>query len=431
MRRALAYFYTLSDNWKKAIQIYQVATITSEDTNDWFNMAVSALKLNKEELACYCLEKFFYEVSIIDEPKVWCTYVNLLEKFNNLPAFRKLCKTDQYGITEEGIEVLFETAIYLLKKTDAEALARKIIQKRLTGESTKSLLEEMCQKLDSQPVESYRQFLTKFMNDMIALEKKPHLMTPQRPEHISTVKQSVDSTTPQKQKPQTQVAYEEDPYTKAKRADLVEKNLEKAEGLFREAIRQNIRPESAIKDLAMVLVRLERPEEAVALLEEYRQKVQDKQSWNYLLINVYQRTGQYKKAIPLLKDTLKQAQNKDRKLQIRWRIASAYIKLEDYASAEHQLRQVHRLRPKHIAVQRSLAFCCSKQERYDEAEQILNRIQNTPPDAKTAELLEAVERAKTTGEFILDDDSFIPMYLSDFSGELSEFAHFFLKRCAV
>ena len=432
LKRALAYFYSLSGNWQEAVQIYQAVTITLEDTNDWFNMAVSALKLNKEELVCYCLEKFFYEVSIIDEPKAWYTYVNLLEKFNNLPAFRELCRTDQYDITEAGIEVLFETAIYLLKKTGAEALATKIIQKRLTGESTKSLLGEMCQKLDGRPAESYRQFLTKFMNDMIISEKKTHSITPQRPEHISTVKQPIHDTTSQKQKLQTPVTYrEEDPYTKAKRADLLEKNLEKAEGLFREAIRQNIRPESAIKDLAMVLVRLERPKEAVALFEEYRQKVQDKQSWNYLLINVYQRAGQYKKAIPLLKDTLKQAQNKDRKLQICWQIASAYIKLEDYASAEHQLRQAHRLRPKYIAVQRSLAFCCSKQERYDEAEQILNQIQKISPDAKTAELLEAVERAKTTGEFILDDDSIIEIEtaLSYFSGELSEFAEFFLDRC--
>ena len=431
LKQTLAYFYFLSDNWQEAIQIYQAVTITSEDTNDWFNMAVSALKLNKEELACYCLEKFFYEDSIVNEPKAWCAYVNLLEKFNNLSAFRELCKTDQYGITEKGIEVLFETAIYLLKKTGAEALATRIIQKQLTGESTKSLLGEACQKLDGQPVKSYRQFLTKFMNDMITSEKKLHLITPQHSEHISTAKQPVHGTTSQKQKPQTPVTYREDDlYSKAKRADSTEKNLEKAEGLFREAIRRNIRPESAIKDLAMVLVRLERPEEAVDLLEEYRQKVEDKQSWNYLLINVYQNAGQYEKAIPLLNDTLKQAQNQDRRLQIRWQIASAHIKLGDYASAESQFRQVLKLRPDNITVQRNLALCLSKQDLYDEAEKILNRIQNASPDVKTAELLEAIERAQRTGKFTLDDDSLIEIYLLDSSGELSKFAQFFLERCA-
>ena len=432
LKRALAYFYFLSGNWKEAIEIYQVVTITAEDTNDWFNMAVSALKSNKEELACYCLEKFFYKGSIVDEPKAWCAYVSLLEKFNNLPAFRELCRTDQYGITEEGIEVLFETSIYLLKKTGAEALATKIIQKRLTGESIKSLLGEVCQKLDDQPAESYRQFVTKFMNAMITSEKKTHLITPQRPEHISTVTQPVHGTTPQKQKSQTQVTYrEEDLYAQAKRADSIEKNLEKAESLFREAIRQNIRPESAIKDLAMVLVRSDRPGEAVDLLEKKRPDVKDKQSLDNTLITVYHVVEQYEKVITLLNNFLKQTSDKEKRAQIRLQIASAYIQLGDYASAESQFRQVLKLRPDNITVQRNLALCLSKQDFYDEAEKILNRIQNVSRDAKTAELLEAIERAQRTGEFTLDDDSIIETEtgLSYFSGELSKFAQFFLERC--
>ena len=429
LKRALAYFYTLSGNWEEAIQIYQVVTITSEDTNDWLNMAVSALKLNNAELACYSLENFFYGGAIIDESKAWHTYVNLLEKLNNLPAFCKLCKTDQYGITEKGIEILFETAIYLLEKTGAETLATSIIQKQLTGESAKSLLGKACQKLDGQPTESYRQFLTKFMNDMIAWQKKPDPITPQPGYNSSKL---IRPTNPPKKR-QTQVDSEkEDPYTSAKRADSIEKDLEKAERLFREAIKQNIRHDSAIKDLAMVLVRLERPEEAIALLEKKRPEVKDKQSLDNTLITVYPAAGQYKKAIPLLNDTLKHAQSKERRAQIRWQIASAYIKSEDYTSAESQLHQVHKLRPENITVQRSLAFCLSKQKRYDEAEQILNRIQIPSPDVKTADLLEAVKRAREIGEFILDDDSIIEIEtaLSYFSGEWSEFTQFFLERCA-
>ena len=65
-------------------------------------------------------------------------------------------------------------------------------------------------------------------------------------------------------------------------------------------------------------------------------------------------------------------------------------------------------------------------------EKILKRIQSTSFDAKTAELLEAIERARTTGEFILDDDSIIEIEtaLSYFSGDLSEFSQFFLDRCS-
>ena len=60
LKRVTAYFHAVSDDWQEAIQIHKEVAITSEDANDWFNVAVSALNLNKKELACYSLEKFFY-----------------------------------------------------------------------------------------------------------------------------------------------------------------------------------------------------------------------------------------------------------------------------------------------------------------------------------------------------------------------------------
>ena len=62
----------------------------------------------------------------------------------------------------------------------------------------------------------------------------------------------------------------------------------------------------------------------------------------------------------------------------------------------------------------------------------MKQIQRNSPDRKTAALLEAVERAQRTGEFILDDESIIGIEtaLLHFSSELSEFAQFFLERCA-
>ena len=425
LKRVLTYFYSILGNWEEALQNYQEAAVQSEEADYWFSVAVCALKLNKEELACYSLENFFYGVSILDKPKVWYAYVNLLEKFNNLPAFRELCKTDKYDVEDEEIEVLLETAIYLLQKIGDETLAAEIMPRWLTGESIKSLLGEACQKLDGKPAESYRQFLTAFMNAGIASEKKVVRIIPERVEHIRTVRQPTHRPKPQKQvTPRGDNLYRE-----AKRADYIEKNLEKAERLYQNCIKQNIRRDSAIKDLAMVLVRLERPEEAVELLEDNRSKVKDKQSLDNTLITVYPAAAQYEKAIPLLNDSLSRAQKDEKRAQIRSQIASAYIKLGDYASAGNQFRQVLKLRPDNITVQRNLALCLSKQERYDEAAKILNQIQDASPDVKTAELLEAIARARTTGESILVDDIIIETGISDFSSELSGFAHFFLERC--
>ena len=431
LKRVFAYFNALShpDDWQKTIHTYQEVAITSDDSSDWFNVAVSALNLNKEELACYSLEKFFHGVPVIDAPDAWYVYVSLIEKFNNLSAFRELCRKDENDVVEDEIEVLLDAAIYLLKKKIAAEFAIEIVQRRIKGESAESLLKEVCQKLGGQSAASYRQFLSEFMNDRIAAEEK---IRPTTPEPIHPLKRS----TPDAKQYEIQTKWMQNNllnalYRSAEQEDQ-NGNLEEAERLYQDCIDQDIKRDSAIKNLAMVLVRLGRSAEAVGLLEDNRQKVKDKQALDNVLIAVYPAAAQYEKAIDLLNEALKQAQDHERRSRIRMQIANTYIKLEDYVNAEGQLRRVQKLRPQNITVQRNLAFCLSKQNRYDEAKQILNKIQSPYPAPKTRELLEAIERAQRTGKFNLDEDTIIEIetVLSYFSGELSDFTQFFLNRCA-
>ena len=428
LKRAFAYFYALSDDWQEAIQIYKEVAITSEDANDWFNVAVSALNLNEEELTCYSLQKYFNDVPVTGTLMAWYIYINLLDKFNNLPAFRELCKKDENDVVKNEIEVLLDAAIYLLKKKVATELAIEVVEKRIKGESAESLLKEVCQKLGGQSAEPYRQFLTEFMDERIASEKKTYPITSETSEQIGTVKKPVHLVTRHKPNLQTQNG---DPYESAKYADSEEKDLKKAERLYRQCISQNIRFDSAIKDLAMVLVRLDRSTEAVELLEQKRPDVKDKLSLDNTLINVYQNAGLYEKAIALLNNLLKRTQNSKKRSQIHGEIATAYIKYGDYASAESQFRQMLKIRPGNKDVLWNLALCLSNLKRYDEAEHILSQIQSTSPHSEIAsvELLEAIQRAKRTGEFIRDDNSIIDLGFLNFSGELSEFARFFLERC--
>ena len=431
LKRAFAYFNALShpDDWQKTVHTYQEVAITSDDSNDWFNVAVSALNLNKEELACYSLEKFFYGVSVIDVPDAWYVYISLIEKFNNLSAFRELCRKDQNDVVADEIEVLLDAAIYLLKKKIAAEFAIEIVQRRIKGESAESLLKEVCQKLGGQSAASYRQFLSEFMNDRIAAEEK---IRPTTPEPIHPLKRSTpDAKQYEIRRKWMQNNLLNALYRSAEQEDQ-NGNLEEAERLYQDCIDQDIKRDSAIKNLAMVLVRLGRSAEAVGLLEDNRQKVKDKRALDNVLIAVYPAAAQYEKAIDLLNEALKQAQDHERRSRIRMQIANTYIKLEDYVNAEGQLRRVQKLRPQNITVQRNLAFCLSKQNRYDEAKQILNKIPSAYPAPKTRELLEAIERAQRTGKFNLDEDTIIEIetVLSYFSGELSDFTQFFLNRCA-
>ncbi|RLA94533.1 MAG: DNA-binding protein, partial [Deltaproteobacteria bacterium] len=219
------------------------------------------------------------------------------------------------------------------------------------------------------------------------------------------------------------------PYARAKRVQLIEKDLERAVQLLREAIAKRDNVESAIKDLAGLLTQLGRPQEAIELLEMNRKKIQDQQSLDNILVTIYQKADQYGRAIALLQKNLERASNEQKKAQILWQIATCYLRQEDYVRAQKTFRKVLRLRPDNIAAKRNIALCLSKRERYNEAERILNEILDTYPDTKAAELLEAITQARATGASVKVDEIIIETSLSEFSGELSGFTQFFLNRC--
>jgi len=218
------------------------------------------------------------------------------------------------------------------------------------------------------------------------------------------------------------------PYARAKRVQLVEKDLERASQLLREAIKQGDNVESAVKDLAALLVQLGRPDEAIQVLERNRSRISNQQSVDNLLIGFYQSAGQHDKAIALLEKKLGQATTENKKAQILWQIAIGYLRKEDYAQAEQTFRKVLQAQPDNRTAQRNIALCLFKQERYEEAQQILNRILLTTPDPQAADLLEAIRQARS-GRMIAINDIIVETALSDVSREISDFARFYLDRC--
>lgn len=219
------------------------------------------------------------------------------------------------------------------------------------------------------------------------------------------------------------------PFARAKRVQLIEKDLDKAAQLLRQAIVHGDNAESAVKDLANLLAQQGRPQEAVEVLTRYRQKVKDQQSVDNMLVGFYQNAGQYDQALALLQAKLAQATTDEKKIQILWQMANCYLKQESFSEAEEQFRAVLKHQPDSKAAQRNLAICLFKQGRYGEAEEILNRLLTTSPDARAAELLEAVRQAEVGGEPARIGEIIIETTLSDFSREISGFTQFFLNRC--
>jgi len=76
------------------------------------------------------------------------------------------------------------------------------------------------------------------------------------------------------------------PYALAKRAEYIEKNLEKAKDLYKKAISQGDRRESAVKDLASVLHQEGRTQEACQILSQYSHLFPDQNKLRNLLANL-------------------------------------------------------------------------------------------------------------------------------------------------
>ena len=216
------------------------------------------------------------------------------------------------------------------------------------------------------------------------------------------------------------------PFARAKRAQLVEKDLERAVQLFQTAIRQGDNIESAIKDRAALLLQLGRAPEAIDFLQQNRNKIRDQKSADNVLVTLYQNAGQYDNAIVLLRGRLKWERIGTKKAQIIGQIANCFLRKKDFVRAEQEYREVLKLQPEHTAARRGIAYCLTKQERFDEAEKLLNHILDSSPDGKSAELLSVIRDAKKTGR---TEQILFETKLSAFSTDINEFAQFFLRRC--
>jgi tetratricopeptide (TPR) repeat protein len=216
------------------------------------------------------------------------------------------------------------------------------------------------------------------------------------------------------------------PYAKAKRVQLIEKDLTRAIELFKRAIKEGDNLESAVKDLAAVYVQVGQPENAIQVLNQYRAKVHDTQSVDNLLVGFYQRAEQYGPAIQLLHRQLASSKTIDKKSHFLTQIGTCYLRQGSYSEAEQQFREVLRLQPNNQVTKRNLAVCLVNQDKLDEAEKLLNQLLDVTLDDKAAELLKVIQQTRLTGRSAAIQ---IETVQSISASAVSELAEFFLDRC--
>jgi tetratricopeptide (TPR) repeat protein len=218
------------------------------------------------------------------------------------------------------------------------------------------------------------------------------------------------------------------PYARAKRLQLIEKDLDRAAQLLRVAIIQGDNLDSAVKDLGALLAQQGKIQDAIDVLSKNRSKMLDQRSVDNMLITFYQGAGMYDSAITLLQKKYSEAPTDGKKAQIMWQIANGYFRQENYPEAERSFRSLVKLQPDNNAAQRNLAVCLFKQGRHEDSKKILNKILSTSPDPQVADLLDAIVQAKSGLQPQLDE-KIIETTLSSFSSETSGFTQFFLERC--
>ena len=220
------------------------------------------------------------------------------------------------------------------------------------------------------------------------------------------------------------------PFAQAKRAQLLEKDLERAIPLFQKAITQGDNVESAIKDLAALLQQLGRTQEAINFLQANRNRIGNQQSVDNILIGFYQKAGKYDHALNLLDSRLKQETKGVKKVPILTQIAYCYLRKESFVQAESVYRSVLELQPENTTVRRNIAVCLFRQEKLDEAVAALNSVLDEFPDVKSVELLDIIKQAKLTGQTDQRQTGLIlEISLPRFSTDITDFAQFFLQHC--
>ena len=144
------------------------------------------------------------------------------------------------------------------------------------------------------------------------------------------------------------------PYARAKRAQLVNQDPDKAEQLFRQAIRTHDKKESAIKDLASLLHQHGRTNEAIALLTEHAEQFKHDTSFDNMLATLYQHADRHDEALDVLTKLLDSTAGAKQVPLLR-RAAYCYIRCQRYLDAERALQDMLSIDPQNRTAPRWLA----------------------------------------------------------------------------
>lgn len=166
------------------------------------------------------------------------------------------------------------------------------------------------------------------------------------------------------------------PYARAKRAQLVEQDPEKAEKLLKQAIQEHDKKESAIKDLASLLHQHGRSHEAISLLTEYARQFKRDIAYDNMLATFYQHSDRHDEALGVLNRLFRSTVDPGKKNPLLKRIAYSYLRSSRYEDAEYTLKKLLSIDPQDRTAARWLASLEDARNTGAETEEIIGDLGN-------------------------------------------------------
>lgn len=364
-----------------AVKAFELEAANSQKPEAFYNLAVASLRKKDKDVAkaCYGLQEYFKSASLENNLPAWHKFIGLALDLGVVNVLTELLESRLKQQKQKEAELILESAVFLLvanhHEENARTLTSLLLQDSNDLQQAPGLLKSMLSQLSLNPDREYlSQQQTLKEAQRIAKEKQEKAKGREEVERllnsarkwayenkysqaIAEVRKALQIDPENTWAQQLEVEYREadkekglpkqpGPYRDAKEAEIIEHDFRKAEKLYRQAIKKNDRRESAVNDLAALLLRLNRDEEAIKLLREYRSKVINKKSIINMLASAYQRMGQYQNEIDCLKQIINLPENKRRQSpDVLKRIAVAQFKLEEYQKSEDTLERVLQISP--------------------------------------------------------------------------------------
>lgn len=222
------------------------------------------------------------------------------------------------------------------------------------------------------------------------------------------------------------------PFAKAFRAEVADKDDIKAEKYYLEALKIEDKLNESLFNLIKIYQKTNRYEEAKKIIELHEKKVTKKKELLNTKLQLYRNTEEYENQLIILNQKLKSAP-KNKKSSIYWQIATTYIKFENYEEAEKILVTFRSISPNNPVAERTYAYVLSRQKKNNEALEVLIGLLENNIDSEAQKLFDLINDAVRNNSELAKSDEFETRIttISLSTEVINDFSKFYLDRVQI